>query len=105
MRRRPVRSASPMNAIAAKILRWPNLDADRLRLALWTSAEIAEATGGTAYGEFEVSGVEMDSRDVRSGDLFVALRGEAMDGHRFIDKALANGAVAALVERPVEGPH
>jgi UDP-N-acetylmuramoyl-tripeptide--D-alanyl-D-alanine ligase len=94
-----------MNAIAARILRWPNLEADRLRLALWTSAEIAAATGGTAYGEFQVSGVEMDSRDVRSGDLFVALRGEAMDGHRFVDKAFANGAVAALVDRPVEGPH
>ncbi|HSG53925.1 MAG TPA: UDP-N-acetylmuramoyl-tripeptide--D-alanyl-D-alanine ligase [Paracoccaceae bacterium] len=94
-----------MNAIAAKILRWPNMEADRLRLALWTSAEIAEATGGTAYGEFQVSGVEMDSRDVRSGDLFVALRGEEMDGHRFIDKAFANGAVAALVDRPIEGPH
>ncbi len=93
-----------MNALA-KVLRWPTLDADRLRLALWTSAEIAAATGGTAYGQFQVSGVEMDSRDVRSGDLFVALRGEAMDGHRFVDKAFANGAVAALVEHAVDGPH
>ncbi|MEO5706071.1 MAG: UDP-N-acetylmuramoyl-tripeptide--D-alanyl-D-alanine ligase [Alteraurantiacibacter sp.] len=93
-----------MNALAS-ILRWPSAGADRQRLALWTSAEIATATGGTAYGEFQVSGVEMDSRDVRSGDLFVALRGEAMDGHRFIDKAFASGAAAALVERPVDGPH
>lgn len=93
-----------MNALA-KVLRWPTLETDRLRLALWTAAEIAEATGGTAYGEFQVSGVEMDSRDVRSGDLFVALKGEAMDGHRFVDKAFANGAVAALVEQAVEGPH
>ena len=93
-----------MNALA-KVLRWPTSESDRLRLALWTSAEIATATGGTAYGEFQVSGVEMDSRDVRSGDLFVALRGEAMDGHRFVDKAYANGAVAALVEHAVDGPH
>ena len=93
-----------MNAVA-RVLRWPTLDTDRLRLALWTAQEIALATGGTAYGEFQVSGVEMDSRDVRSGDLFVALRGEAMDGHRFIDKAFAAGAVAALVDRPIEGPH
>jgi UDP-N-acetylmuramoyl-tripeptide--D-alanyl-D-alanine ligase len=93
-----------MNALAS-ILRWPNAGADKQRLALWTSAEIAAATGGTAYGEFLVSGVEMDSRDVRSGDLFVALKGEAMDGHRFIDKAFASGAAAALVDRPVNGPH
>ncbi len=93
-----------MNAVA-QVLRWPKEQADRLRHALWTSAEIAAATGGTAYGEFQVSGVEMDSRDVRSGDLFIALKGEAMDGHKFVDKAFANGAVAALVDRPVDYPH
>ena len=90
---------------ALKLLRWPRSAADTARLALWTSAEIADATGGTAYGEFQVSGVEMDSRDVRGGDLFVALKGEAMDGHRFIDAAFANGASAALVDREVDYPH
>ena len=88
-----------------KVLTWPARDLDRYRLALWTAAEIADATGGTASGPFQVSGVEMDSRDVRPGDLFVALKGEATDGHRFIDKAIANGAAALLVERPVEWPH
>ncbi|RIV88080.1 UDP-N-acetylmuramoyl-tripeptide--D-alanyl-D-alanine ligase [Aurantiacibacter zhengii] len=86
-------------------LRWPRPQSDTARLALWTSAEIAAATGGTAYGEFQVSGVEMDSRDVRGGDLFVALKGEAMDGHRFLDAAFANGAAAALVDREVDYPH
>jgi len=86
-------------------LRWPRAAADAARLALWTSADIAQATGGTAYGEFQVSGVEMDSRDVRGGDLFVALKGEAMDGHRFLDAAFANGAAAALVDREVDYPH
>src|SRR3546814_12733453 len=47
----------------------------------------------------------MDSRDVREGDLFVALKGEATDGHRFIDAAFANGAVAAITDRPVAFPH
>ena len=73
--------------------------ATALRLALWTADEIAAATGGTASGAFQCAGVEIDSRDVRSGDLFVALKGEATDGHRFVDKAFANGAAAALVER------
>lgn len=93
-----------MSALA-RTLRWPRLPADRQRLALWTAAEIAAATGGTAYGEFQVSGVEMDSRDVRVGDLFVALKGEAMDGHRFLASAFANGAAAAIVDRPIEQPH
>ncbi|MCL4673223.1 MAG: UDP-N-acetylmuramoyl-tripeptide--D-alanyl-D-alanine ligase [Sphingomonadaceae bacterium] len=85
--------------------KWPVVARDRLASALWTGAEIAAATGGRASGDFEVSGVEMDSRDVRSGDLFVALKGETTDGHKFIDKAIALGARALLVDRPVDYPH
>ena len=84
---------------------WPREKRDALRLALWTSDEIAAATGGVASGAFQCAGVEIDSRDVRSGDLFVALKGEATDGHRFIDKAFANGSAAALVSEPVDWPH
>ncbi|WP_370179264.1 UDP-N-acetylmuramoyl-tripeptide--D-alanyl-D-alanine ligase [Alteriqipengyuania sp.] len=84
---------------------WPVTSRDRLALALWNAAEIAAATGGIASGEFQCSGVEMDSRDVRVGDLFIALKGEAMDGHRFLDKAFAAGASAAIVDRPVDWPH
>ncbi|MGI8943557.1 MAG: UDP-N-acetylmuramoyl-tripeptide--D-alanyl-D-alanine ligase, partial [Qipengyuania sp.] len=84
---------------------WPIFASDKLPLALWSAREIAEATAGAASGDFQVSGVEMDSRDVRNGDLFIALRGEAMDGHRFIDAAFANGATAALTDRPVDYPH
>ena len=84
---------------------WPRDRRDALRIALWTSDEIAAATGGTASGAFQCAGVEIDSRDVRSGDLFVALTGESTDGHRYVDKAFASGAAAALVSQPVEGPH
>ncbi len=84
---------------------WPRDRRDALRIALWTSDEIAAATGGTASGAFKCAGVEIDSRDVRSGDLFVALTGESTDGHRYVDKAFASGAAAALVSQPVEGPH
>ncbi|MFM7378555.1 MAG: UDP-N-acetylmuramoyl-tripeptide--D-alanyl-D-alanine ligase [Erythrobacter sp.] len=84
---------------------WPVTTRDALPLALWTAAEIAAATGGTASADFQASGVEMDSRDVKPGDVFVALKGEAMDGHRFIEAAFAKGAVAAIVDRPVDYPH
>ena len=84
---------------------WPIFARDRLPLALWDAAAIAEATGGRASGDFQISGVDTDSRDIRNGDLFVALKGEAMDGHRFLAKAFENGATAALVDRPVDHPH
>lgn len=96
-----------MNALQ-QVLHWPGRPSDARRLALWTAQEIAEATGGTVGGAgtaFEVSGVEIDSRDVRSGDLFFALIGETTDGHVYLDKAFANGAAAAVVDRPIEQPH
>ena len=45
------------------------------------------------------SGVSTDSRSIRRGDLFVALRGERFDGHAFLDAARAAGAAGALVDR------
>ena len=74
-------------------------------MTLWTSAEIAAATGGTASGDFAVSGVAYDSREVGAGDLFVALKGESTDGHRFVPQALAQGAGGILASEPVDGPH
>ena len=73
--------------------------------ALWTSAEIAEATGGTASAPFEVTGVTFDSREVGPGDLFVAMPGTVHDGHTFVEAAFAAGAAAAIVSQPVDGPH
>jgi UDP-N-acetylmuramoyl-tripeptide--D-alanyl-D-alanine ligase len=72
---------------------------------LWTSDEIAAATGGTASTLFEVTGVTFDSRDVGPGDLFVAMPGTVHDGHKFVDSAFASGATGAIVSRPVGGPH
>ena len=73
--------------------------------ALWTSDEIAAATGGTASASFEVTGVTFDSREVEPGHLFVAMAGTVHDGHKFVERAFAAGAAGALVAQPVAGPH
>ena len=73
--------------------------------ALWTSDEIAAATGGTPSASFEVTGVTFDSREVKPGDLFVAMPGTVHDGHKFVDGAFAAGAAAAIVSQPVGGAH
>jgi UDP-N-acetylmuramoyl-tripeptide--D-alanyl-D-alanine ligase len=65
---------------------------------LWTAEEAAAATGGRATRPFAASGVSIDSRTVRPGDLFVALR-DVRDGHDFAADALARGAAAAMVSR------
>jgi UDP-N-acetylmuramoyl-tripeptide--D-alanyl-D-alanine ligase len=74
-------------------------------MTLWTSAEIAAATGGTASADFAVSGVAYDSREVGPGDLFVALKGESTDGHKFVEQAFRQGAAGVIVSEPVDGPH
>lgn len=71
-------------------------------MSLWTSGEIAAATGGRAVGEWQVNGISIDTRTIEQGDLFVALKA-ARDGHEFVAQALAKGAGAALVTHVPEG--
>jgi UDP-N-acetylmuramoyl-tripeptide--D-alanyl-D-alanine ligase len=66
---------------------------------LWTSAEAAAATGGTSTRDWAATGVSIDSRTVKKGDLFVALAGPNFDGHDFIQAAIASGAAAAVASR------
>jgi UDP-N-acetylmuramoyl-tripeptide--D-alanyl-D-alanine ligase len=68
-------------------------------MTLWTSAALRRATGGFVNGgPWAVTGVSIDSRTVRQGDLFVALK-DVRDGHDFVARALENGAAAAMVSR------
>jgi UDP-N-acetylmuramoyl-tripeptide--D-alanyl-D-alanine ligase len=61
--------------------------------------------GSTLVGDstVEILRVHSDTRSLRPGDLFVALRGEHFDAHDFLAQAKANGAVAAVAERGLEG--
>ena len=49
-----------------------------------------------------VGGIATDSRECRTGDMYIAIAGERVDGHDFIDNAIKNGATAVLVTRPVK---
>ncbi|GGG16445.1 UDP-N-acetylmuramoyl-tripeptide--D-alanyl-D-alanine ligase [Caldovatus sediminis] len=69
---------------------------------LWTADELRAATGGTLAGEAAAGGVSIDSRQIRPGELFVALR-DARDGHDFVADALARGAACAMVDREPPG--
>jgi UDP-N-acetylmuramoyl-tripeptide--D-alanyl-D-alanine ligase len=69
------------------------------------TAQIAAITGGELLGDAkEVEGLAFDSRRVRGGELFVAIK-DARDGHDFIASAMRGGASAYLTERPQDpGP-
>lgn len=69
---------------------------------LWTSRDAASATNGQSTADWTATGVSIDTRTLRPGDLFVALK-DARDGHDFVAAALAKGAAAALVSRIPEG--
>ncbi|WP_197411101.1 UDP-N-acetylmuramoyl-tripeptide--D-alanyl-D-alanine ligase [Novosphingobium sp. FSW06-99] len=88
------------------VLDWPVEADDAPGTALWTASDIAAATGGAVVGgDFAVSGCAIDSREVMEGDLFIALPGEAADGHRFVDGAFLRGAAGALVSQAAVHPH
>lgn len=70
-------------------------------------SEIAKETGGEIVGEATVLGVSTDTRQIRRGDLFVALVGDRFDGNEFVAAAVTDGAVAAIVTagQSVTVPH
>ncbi len=72
-------------------------------MGIWNEQSAAEATAGEARGLWYASRVEIDSRKVQLGDLFVAIKGERVDGHHYVADALARGAVAAVVSHVPEG--
>ncbi len=73
--------------------------------ALWTAAEAQAATQGTLAGPagWRATGISIDTRTLVPGDLFVALKGDAADGHTFLPAAFEKGAAAALVSEPAAG--
>jgi UDP-N-acetylmuramoyl-tripeptide--D-alanyl-D-alanine ligase len=69
-----------------------------MKLTLSRAAEFMPATGEFAH-EAVAADYSIDSRTLQPGELFFAIRGERLDGHDYLEAALAKGAVAAVVER------
>ena len=68
-------------------------------LQLLHGAEVLAQSGNP-----NVSGLEYDSRKVKPGDAFIAMRGETSDGNKFIDRAITAGAVAIVSDSASEIP-
>lgn len=71
-------------------------------LSLNQIARFCGAPLSQSYEAITVTGVTSDSRAVKKGDLFIALKGERTDGHAFVRQAAERGAAAALVMQPCE---
>lgn len=70
---------------------------------IWTAKQVVGATKGVTTGDWNITGISIDSRTVGVGDLFIALQGEFGDGHDYVADAIKNGAGAAIVSQPIEG--
>ena len=72
---------------------------------MFTITEILEATKGTLVqgpARAQVRSVCIDSRIVKKGELFIAIKGEVFDGHDFIDAVIAKGVRVLIVHKPVK---
>jgi UDP-N-acetylmuramoyl-tripeptide--D-alanyl-D-alanine ligase len=72
-------------------------DKNDKKATLWTAEQAAAATGGAASAPFSAAGVSIDSRTIKPGELFLALTGEKLNGHDYVEAAFKAGAAAALV--------
>lgn len=81
---------------------------DRTSETIWVSREADEAVRGQSSAPWQATGISIDTRTLQKGDLFIAIKGDAMDGHQFVEEALRKGACAAIVSKKPEngqGPY
>ena len=72
-------------------------------LPLSQIAEFAKASITSGNRDAIISRISTDSRTIQPGDLFVPIRGENFDGHRFVEQTVERGAIGALVEKEWSG--
>ncbi|MBI4866818.1 MAG: UDP-N-acetylmuramoyl-tripeptide--D-alanyl-D-alanine ligase [Candidatus Wallbacteria bacterium] len=76
-------------------------------MTLFEAGEAAAAAGGSIVAgdpRTQILGFSIDSRTVEPGDCFVAMPGQKVDGHDFVERAASLGATAAMVTRPLASP-
>jgi len=68
---------------------------------MFSSGELAEWSGGewSVTSEAPISGISHDTRTLKAGDVYIAIKGENHDGHDFIGQAVEKGAAGLIVER------
>src|SRR6267143_2307539 len=68
------------------------------KLSIFQIAEFASASVSGGDGNVSIDKVSTDSRTLKRGELFVALRGENFDGHKFVEAAVKTGAAGAIID-------
>ena len=68
-----------------------------------TLQEVIAATDGQCdfTGNPDFTGINTDTRTIKNGELFIALKGENFDGHAYVEKAVENGAAGILASRKI----
>ena len=74
----------------------------RDEVPLWSSDELSLALSTNVAKEISVFGISRDTRTLKRGDLFIALKGEQVDGHKFVYEAVRQGASACLVDHLID---
>lgn len=70
---------------------------------IWTAKDARAAMKGVCSGDWQASGISIDSRTIQKGDLFFAIVGDNSDGHLYVADAIQKGAVAAVVSKSIDG--
>lgn len=75
------------------------MEENKKNAPLWTAEEAKAATGGEITHDFQANGVSIDTRSLKPGDIFLALKGDRLDGHDYVAAAFQAGAAAAIVSK------
>ncbi|MFO0389730.1 MAG: UDP-N-acetylmuramoyl-tripeptide--D-alanyl-D-alanine ligase [Alphaproteobacteria bacterium] len=67
-------------------------------MVLWENTRASKVTHGKSTGPWQAMRIEIDSRRIQPGDMFVAIEGEKHDGHKFLGEAFGRGAAVAMVD-------
>ncbi len=72
-------------------------------MSLWTARDITQALGLIAIdSDFEATGISIDSRTLKKGEIYIAIKGESLDGHDYVNDALEKGASAVIISDPLD---